>query len=115
MQPIRKNADIPKIEFIKCHDGEGTLFCQSLLDGMDSTCFPFMHNDTIPAGVSIGEHTHTGSEEIYYLVSGKATLLYDGEAYEMLPGDISICLNGHSHGMIAHEECRMIVIESKTK
>ena len=62
---IRKNKDIIPQPFAQCHDGEGVLMCKSLLDGFDSEKFPFMHADTMPAGVSIGLHRHDGNEEIY--------------------------------------------------
>jgi len=113
MKPIRKNDEIPAQDFAHCHDGEGTLFCKSLLDGLGSMRFPFMHSDVIPEGVSIGDHLHADNEEIYYLVSGKGILTYDGERHDMLPGDISLCLEGHTHGFTAIEDCVLIVVGSK--
>ena len=110
MKSIRKDKEIEWMQFEECHDGAGTLFCKSLLDGCDSTKFSFMHRDEIKAGVSIGVHTHTDSEEIYYLVSGKGVLTYDGVEYEMAPGDVSLCNVGHSHGFLATEDSQLIVV-----
>lgn len=107
---LRKTKDIIPALFDNCHDGEGTLVCKDLLAGYDSKAFLFMHSDEMPAGVSIGEHPHTENEEIYYLVSGKGILTYDGEEYEMLTGDISLCQKGHSHGFKAVENCVLIVV-----
>ena len=45
--------------------------------------------------------------------SGKGTLLYDGAEYGMEPGDVSVCLEGHSHGFIAEEDCVLIVVGSR--
>lgn len=110
MKPIRKDEEIEWLEFENCHEGCGVLNCKSLLDGCDSTKFSFMHRDEIKAGVSIGVHEHTNSEEIYYLVSGKGILTYDGKEYEMLSGDISLCNIGHSHGFLATEDSLLIVV-----
>ncbi len=110
MKPIVKNREITSNAFDRCHDGTGTLFCKSLLDAYGQTDFAFMHCDTIPRGVSIGEHPHTENEEIYFLVSGCGILTYDGEAYEMEPGDISLCQRGHTHGYLAAEDSVLIVV-----
>lgn len=110
---IRKSKDIIPQPFAQCHDGEGVLMCKSLLDGFDSEKFPFMHADTMPAGVSIGLHRHDNNEEIYYLVSGRGVLTYDETEYEMKTGDISLCRSGHSHAFRAVDDCVLIVVGSR--
>jgi len=110
MKPIRKDNEIEWWNFDKCHDGIGTVNCKSLLDGCDSMKFCFMHCDDMKAGVSIGVHEHSNTEEIYYLVSGKGILTYDGIEYEMLPGDVSLCNMGHSHGFLATEDSILVVV-----
>ena len=51
-------------------------------------------------GASIGMHTHeTDSETMYYL-SGKGTILFDGESFPVQAGDCHYCPNGHSHSLI---------------
>ena len=110
MKPIRKDCEINWLKFNKCHGGIGVLNCKSLLDDCESTKFLFMHCDDIKAGVSIGVHKHEKNEEIYYLVSGKGILTYDDVEYEMLPGDISLCNIGHSHGFLATEDSVLIVV-----
>lgn len=113
MKEIRRNEEMHTEEFALCHGGNGTLFCDSLLDGLGSTEFDLMHSDFMPAGVSIGVHQHKGNEEIYYLISGRGILTYDGREFEMNAGDISICLIGHSHGFAAVEDSRLIVVGGK--
>ena len=110
MKAIRKDNEIEWMQFEECHEGQGTLYCKSLLDTCDSTQFGFMHRDEIKAGVSIGVHPHTEREEIYYLASGKGILTYDGTDYEMEPGDVSLCNAGHSHGFLATEDSVLIVV-----
>lgn len=50
-------------------------------------------------GASIGEHTHTDSSEIIYIISGKGTALDDGTACEAEAGTVLYCPKGHSHGL----------------
>ncbi len=113
MKAIRKSSEIISGFAENCHGGNGALECFSLLDGLGSQKIPFIHRDIMPAGVSIGDHTHTANEEVYYLLSGKGILTYDGEAYDMEAGDISVCLVGHSHGFLATEDCVLIVVPSR--
>jgi len=110
MNGIRKDKDINWQNFDRCHDGEGVLYCKSLLDGFEKSKFGFMHCDDIKAGVTIGIHEHTTSEEIYYLVSGGGILTFDGVEYEMCPGDVSLCGIGHSHGFAAKKDSVLIVV-----
>ena len=110
MKPLIKQAQIPNEPISGCHGGTGAVFCRSLLTGYPESGLAFMHHDEMAAGVSIGEHLHTDSAEIYYLFSGKGILTYDGVEYEMGPGDISLCGLGHSHGFLAVEDCVLIVV-----
>lgn len=110
---IRKNIEITPMPFDKCHEGEGTLLCRSLLDGWSCNSIYFMHSDIMPAGVSIGLHEHTMNQEIYYLVKGKGILTYDDKEHEMNPGDISLCDVGHSHAFKATEDSILIVVGCK--
>lgn len=112
---IRKSKDIIPQPFETCHDGEGTLLCKSLLGGFESESFLYMHSDDMPAGVSIGLHTHNHFEELYYLVKGKGMLTYDNTEYEMKTGDISLCKIGHSHAFRAIDDCVLIVVAAKEK
>lgn len=113
MPAIRKAGEIPAQNFEHCHDGSGTLFCRSLLDGQGARTIEFMHHDEIPAGVTIGDHPHDYSEEVYYLVSGRGVLVYDGQEYAMEPGDLSLCKPGHRHGFRAVSDCLMIVVGAR--
>lgn len=111
MQPIMRDREIEYRTVTGNHRGVGSMLSKSLLDGCDSTKFRFVHRDEIEPGVSIGVHNHPSSEEIYFLMAGRGILTYDGVEYEMLPGDISLCNIGHSHGFVATEPCSLLIIE----
>lgn len=110
MKPIRRNEEIDWWVFDKCHDGAGTLNCKSLLDGCEPERLKYMHYDEIKAGSSIGVHEHTEKEEVYFLISGKGVLTYDGVEYEMNKGDVSLCNIGHSHAFLATEDSILVVV-----
>ena len=107
---IKRDKEVEAVGYAKCHDGEGTLFCKSILEGFGGRDLRFMHSDFMAAGVSIGYHFHDVTEEIYYLQSGKGILSFDGKEFEMYPGDVSLCTRGHSHGFKAVEDCVLLVV-----
>ena len=79
---LKRSKDVTMRVTEKCHGGEGALLCKNLLVGFESSDLRLMHNDFIPAGVSIGVHDHLLNEEVYYLLSGKGTLTFDGKTYD---------------------------------
>lgn len=50
-------------------------------------------------GCSIGRHVHENEEEIFYLLSGEATLDDNGETKLLHAGDASITLGGEGHSI----------------
>lgn len=113
---LKRASEIGFISFDKCHDGIGSLLSQSMLSHEDgSNDFSLFHFDILPPGVSIGEHVHGGHEEIYYLVEGECTLIFDGEELHMKSGDFSVCGGGHSHGIIntGTADAKLIVVGGK--
>jgi quercetin dioxygenase-like cupin family protein len=53
----------------------------------------------IPAGASIGAHRHDGEFEVYYLLSGEADVLDDGEWVALKAGDVHVCASGETHAI----------------
>jgi len=51
-------------------------------------------------GAAIGEHTHTGDEEVYHIISGRGLFTEDGVSAVVGPGDTALTLNGHSHTIL---------------
>jgi len=51
-------------------------------------------------GCTIGLHTHEGSSEMIYILSGTGKVLCDGEYEELAPGVCHYCPEGHAHGLI---------------
>ena len=55
---------------------------------------------TLPQGTSIGLHTHEGSSEIVYVLSGTGKALYGGGEERLAPGDCHYCPEGHAHSLV---------------
>ena len=55
---------------------------------------------TLPAGSSIGLHTHEGNSEIVFILEGKGKMLCDGRYEELSAGSCTYCPEGHEHSLI---------------
>ena len=97
---IRKNNE--RIIEIKEHlkDGEGNVIFKKIAAPDEMYKKIKMFNTLIiKKGCSIGYHTHNGEEEVMLIKAGKALYQDDGKEYELLPGDVTICYEGHYHGI----------------
>ncbi len=65
---------------------------------MHSRCRQFSRL-TLNPGCSVGRHSHTGEEEIYYILSGHVRSFDNGEWVDLGPGDATICRSGEEHSM----------------
>ncbi len=65
-----------------------------------------------PGGVS-GEHRHTRTEEIYFLISGEADFVLDGKAHRMTPGWLGLTRVGSRHALhnVGTDRVDWLVIE----
>ena len=79
-----KSENIPNFK-----GGEKFFSAKMHYDGMNR----FLHGTLIP-GATIGEHLHDTSSEIIYFLSGKGSVLYDGERFEVEAGQCHYCPNG---------------------
>ena len=109
---IRHRNEMQFAEAENCHDGVGTLHLHTILDGSEGIPATFMHDDILEPGVTIGEHLHENSSEIYFVVEGEGIMIIDGKENPIFAGDVSWCLTGHSHGIINNSDkvMRLIVV-----
>jgi uncharacterized cupin superfamily protein len=86
-----------------CHGGRGRLTFVELLAnrGGDAPGFRFVHDDHLEPGASIGEHVHSGNEELYIILEGDGVMLIDGVPHPVRAGDCCRTGPGHSHGLTA--------------
>ena len=66
----------------------------------------------IPVGGSIGQHTHAGDFETYYILEGKALVNDNGNIQELGPGDMTHCKDGDFHSIenIGDVELRYVAV-----
>jgi mannose-6-phosphate isomerase-like protein (cupin superfamily) len=53
----------------------------------------------IPPGGSIGQHTHQGDFETYYILKGSARVNDNGVTRDLGPGDMTQCKDGDFHSI----------------
>ena len=104
-----------------CHGGKGPWYFKNMLEGIsERNIIQYIHDDILPPGSEFGVHTHTNGpldEEWYLCLSGKGTMILDGKSVPFEPGDINVCRNGGSHGIINNgsEDLRFLVIRARCK
>ena len=102
-------------EVIGVHGGTGLMHWKRFVTGlmMHAPWDSFEHNRLEP-GAAVGEHVHSRTEEIYFIVSGKGMMKYNSEEFEVVPGDLIMTpLNGR-HGIKNHgtEVLEFVVVEA---
>ncbi|MEY8339275.1 cupin domain-containing protein [Lachnospiraceae bacterium 62-35] len=73
----------------------------------------------IPVGGSIGQHTHAGDFETYFILRGKARVNDNGNVQELGPGDMTQCKDGNFHAIENIGDCDLeyvaVILYSETK
>lgn len=97
---IRRNGEFPVEVRERARGGEGSLKLEHLL-----TADEFFHKGrmiakiTLEPGCSMGQHKHEGEMELYYILSGEATVTDETEAKTLYPGDVMYTGDGGSHSI----------------
>ena len=102
---IRKKNEVP-VEFKCIRGGIGEAEMHKLLLGEEELYGKgrmFNHMVLAP-GNSIGEHTHSGDNEIFYFLRGTGTYNDNGTVVTVGPGDVAICNDGELHGLVNNGE-----------
>lgn len=94
------------------HGGVGPYSVRTLLDGVPGSAFKYVRDLTLFPDSSIGEHLHTGDEEIYFVASGTGTMVVDDEERRIGPGSAVLTQSGSRHGLCnqSTEDLRIFVV-----
>ena len=98
---IRTKNEQP-VEFKCIRNGNGETEMRKILTGEEELYGKgrlFNHMILAP-GRSIGEHTHTGDNEIFYFLSGSGTYNDNGNIVRVQAGDTVICNDGEKHSLV---------------
>ena len=102
------------VEVTGAHGGTSSLLWKRFTDGnmMWSDLQSFEHV-TVPAGGNIGLHVHSRTEEIYFIISGRARMRVGDESREVGAGDLILTPlhTAHSFQVIGDEPATIIVME----
>ena len=91
-----------KVEFKCIRNGNGEAELRLILNGADEMYGKgrlFNHMILAP-GRSVGDHTHTGDNEIYYFLKGSGLYNDNGKSVRVFPGDTTVCKDGECHGLV---------------
>lgn len=55
-------------------------------------------------------HTHTGSDKIYYVLEGRATVRVGDETRQLGQGEIALAPSGEEHGVSNHGPGQLILL-----
>ena len=102
------------VEINGVHGGVNPLYWKRFMTGnmMWSDLDSFEHV-RVPPGTSIGEHVHSRTEEIYFVIKGRGEMRVGGEVREVGPGDLVLTPlhERHSFHPIGEETVELIVSE----
>ena len=90
--------DFDKIEATKLPEfkrGKGTMVAKMFADESVKILKGYLE-----PGSSIGMHTHEGSSETMFFLSGEGKAIVDDIEEILKPGSCSYCEEGHSHSVI---------------
>ena len=98
---IRKKED-QIVEFRCIRNGKGEAEMHKITNGeaeLYGKGRMFNHMFLAP-GDSVGEHSHSGDNEIYYFLSGTGTYNDNGNIVQVGAGDTTICNEGETHSLV---------------
>ncbi len=97
---IRRSHDMKVDVHNEFLGGKGTLTNIHFLEKDDSAgAGRLFVKSILKPGSSIGNHTHKGDFEVYYILSGKAKVDDNGDFTELNPGDSILTRNGQFHSI----------------
>ena len=98
---VRTKAE-QTVAFQSIRNGNGEVEMHKILNSVDEMYGKgrlFNHMVLAP-GFSVGDHTHEGDNEIYYILKGSGLYNDNGTKVRVYPGDTTICNDGELHGLV---------------
>lgn len=86
--------EIKDITIPHLNGGEGEITAKMYMDSLGKVMM-----SSIPVNSSIGQHKHSDSFEINYVVSGTGKAICDGEEENLSVGDVHYCPKDSSHSI----------------
>ena len=97
---IKRSADLSVTLEPNLKGGKGTVKIVNILEKEEMNGLGRLFGvSIIPPGGSIGQHTHRGDFETYYILKGRALANDNGNVTELGPGDMILCNDGQFHSI----------------
>jgi len=97
---IQRGRELASAPSPNMRGGEGTGQVQAYFSPESfSTGLSAFNIMSLDPEVSIGEHKHVGSEELYWVLEGRAEVTDDGMPALLEKGDALLTCDGHSHSL----------------
>ena len=102
---FKKQSEMRSNSMEKVLGGEGVIVFEHIFeaDEMESNCRTLAKGIFEP-GSSIGYHIHEAEEEVYYVLSGVATVNMNGETRLIHPGEAAYLAPGGWHSVTNNEQ-----------
>lgn len=103
---IKRKAEMSVDKMVELKNGRDTTTVVNILEGPEFYGTGRLFGiSIIPPGGSIGQHTHEGDFETYYILKGKARVNDNGNIVELEPGDMTQCKEGDYHAIENIGDC----------
>ena len=96
---LKGRSNVAEEHGSKSHGGVGSYSVRTLMTKEFDSGMKYTRELILEPGASIGDHRHTGDEEIYFIASGSGVMLVDGEECVVTEGDLVLTKDGSSHGL----------------
>lgn len=97
---IKRNNELVVEEKVHMRDGDGKVIIENFNNQEEllnkARLFAKL---TLEPNCGIGKHEHHNEQEYFYILEGNPTYFDDDKEVELHPGDVTVCLDGHSHGI----------------
>ncbi len=97
--------NMPETAMPNFKGGEGVTYARMFFDGQNRVML-----GRLPAGSSIGLHTHETSSEIMHVLSGTARVIMDGGEEIVYAGQTHYCPKGHTHTTLTHGAEELVIL-----
>ena len=91
-------------------DGEGQVLVTNLFEKSELINCRMLGTLTLEKDCGVGVHVHENEQEYFYVLKGDPIYYDDDEEVQLHEGDVSICEDGHRHGIVNRNQEPAIVL-----
>lgn len=114
MRKFVSSSDVDPIHRAGEHGGSGPIEFRRLMSSPEfETNIDFLDLTVIPSGSTIGRHSHSDNEELYFVVDGAPLMRVDGAERRLNPFDVTVVRSGGWHELIndSQGDVRIFVVQ----